>query len=216
MPEKPMIVDEPFQPTIMKKTTTTLATIMLSAASMQAAIVVQTVRGGAGDQANLSATDPTEFLGAGQTFTSGVLGLETLLSSVDLVMPNTVGGDPLGPFTIEIWTDFDNDATTFDPDTLVASSVNQITIVGGNVTLTANFNSGNLADNTVYLLSFNDGVNNHSSFRMGLTANTGPGGPLGSTGKLFQNGGDPAFGDNRELAFTVTTTQAFTFSQRRP
>ena len=184
---------------------TTLAMLAASAMSVQSAIVVQTTRGGPGDQANLSATSgSTSTLGAGQTFTSGALGIETLLSSVDLIMPNTTGGaDPNGPFTVEIWTDLDNDATTFDPGALVAASDNQITIVGGNVTLTANFSSGLLTDNTVYLLSFNDGVDSHSSFRMGLTTDNNP---LGSTGKLFQNGGDPAFGDNREIAFTVTTT----------
>lgn len=163
-----------------------------------ATVVVSTTRGESGDQANMLGQ-------AGQTFTTGTLGVDTLLSTIDLVGPATIAGaDPVGPFTVKIWTDIDGDATTWDPGTEVAASTNTVTIPAGDGTVTALFNSGTLSDSTVYVMSFTSGATNHASFRMGLTAPT-TNGPLGTTGKLFHQGGNPTFGDNRELAFTVTT-----------
>jgi MYXO-CTERM domain-containing protein len=188
----------PFKQTDMK---TFLSIAILAASSFAAnaaTVVVSTTRGGSGDQANMSSQ-------AGQTFTTSTLGSDTQLSSIDLVGPNTgVGADPLGPFTVKVWTDTDGDATTWDPGSLVASSISTIVIPTGNGNVTANFSSGTLADNTVYAFSFASGATDHATFRMGLTASA-TNGPLGTSGKLFHLGGNPSFGDNRELAFTVTT-----------
>ena len=167
-------------------------------AANAATVVVSTTRGGNGDQANMTTL-------AGQTFTTSTLGSDTQLSTIDLVGPNTgTGTDPLGPFTVKVWVDTDGDATTWDPGTLIAASTSTIVIPTGNGTVTANFSSGTLADNTVYAFSFTSGAVDHATFRMGLTAAT-TNGPLGTSGKLFHLGGNPSFGDNRELAFTVTT-----------
>lgn len=172
----------------------TAATVAASAST----VVVSVPRGASGDQANFSTN-------SGQTFTTGSLDTDTILSTIALVGPNTAGGtDPVGPFTVKLWTDTDGNATTWDPGTLVASSTNTITIPAANGTVIANFAGGTLSGNTVYLISFSSGASNHVAFRMGLSAAGGTG-PLGSTGKLFNNTGSPAFGDNRELAFTVTT-----------
>lgn len=181
------------------KTLLTISTLALLATGVQAATTVVTVpRGGTGDQANFAAN-------AGQTFTTGTLGTDLFLSTIDLVGPNTAGGtDPVGPFTVKLWTDIDGDAETWDPGVEVAVSLNTITIPVGNGTVTANFGNDLLVDNTVYLLSFTNGSTDHAEFRMGLSAPEA-GGPLGTSGKLFSNEANPAFGDNRELAFTVTT-----------
>ncbi len=169
-------------------------------------IVVQTFRGGSGDQANMTTL-------AGQTFTTGSLGSNTRLSSIALVGPATIsqgdiGNGFTGPFRVRVWN-WTADAETWAPGTLLAESDNLVTILDGDQTVVANFSSGLLADNTVYGFSFTNESNvDHASFRMGLTASTGAGntgGPLGASGKLFHNGGNPSFGDNRELAFTVTS-----------
>jgi len=181
------------------KTPLLITSLILSTSLANAATVVTVARGGNGDQANFAAN-------SGQTFTTSVLGTDTFLSTIDLVGPNTTAvAEPLGPFTVKLWTDIDGNAETWDPGAQVAASSNLVTILGGNQAFTANFSGETLADNTVYLLSFTSGTTDHAAFRMGLSA-PGGNGPLGSTGKLINNTGTPTFGDNRELAFTVTTT----------
>ncbi len=180
------------------KLTNSIAILAASALGASASTVVVSVpRGANGDQADFK-------VNSGQTFTTGLLGTDTLLSSIDLVGPNTSTAVSRGPFTVKIWTDLDGDATTWDPGLEVAASDNTVTIPIANASVTANFSSGILADNTVYLMSFSAGGSDHVAFRMGLSAPGGTG-PLGSTGKLFDNMGNPGFGDNRELAFTVNS-----------
>lgn len=182
----------------MKLLSTLLAIAVTTAMASAATVVVSVPRGGSGDQANFR-------VNSGQTFTTGALGADTLLSSITFVGPSAVvGSDPLGPFTVKIWVDTDGDATTWDPGSLVAASTQTITLAGDNTSVTASFNSGILSDETVYLISFSSGGNDHVAFRMGLSTSE-PTGPLGNSGKLFDNMGSPGFGDNRELAFTVTT-----------
>lgn len=178
----------------------TIAALAATTLAANAAVVVSTIRGGTGDQA--------EFIGnSGQTFTTAIL-TENKLTSIEFIGPSTAPATgSLGPFTVKLWTDIDNDATTWDPGTEVAVSTNLVTIPGANGAFSALFSNQVLSDNTVYTLSFttDNGLVtqvDHAAFRMGLTAANNP---LGSTGKLFYNTGNPPFGDNREIAFTVNT-----------
>ncbi|MFD2157877.1 PEP-CTERM sorting domain-containing protein [Rubritalea tangerina] len=182
----------------MKQTLCSAAAVALLIGSASAAtVIVDAPRGGSGDQANFVDN-------SGQTFTVGVLGSDNILSQIDLVGPNT-GSD--GPFTVKIWSDLDDNAETWDPGVELAASTNLVNIQSSNVTSTALFDQTfTFQDNTVYVVSFTTdnggpGQVDHAGFRMGLTAGNNP---LGTSGKLFNNGGNPSFGDNREIAFSVT------------
>ena len=86
-------------------------------------IVVDTLP--ANNRANLTAE-------AGQTFTTGLLGAEHSLLAIEIESASTGNvSDPQGPFVLEVWTDTDGDFATWDPGTLVASSLNQTSFVAG-------------------------------------------------------------------------------------
>lgn len=174
----------------------TFAILAATALGANAAVVVSTSSSGGGAQANLVLT---------QTFTSGSLGTETLLSTIGIYGPSSTPNGTLGPFTVELYLDADSDPLTQGLGTLVASSTNTITFAStGNVQEIANFSGGILTDNTVYALIFTSGTpGTPVSARVGLNGAT-PGGILGTSGALFDGASLP-FSNQYELAFNVNT-----------
>jgi hypothetical protein len=164
------------------------ATLSLASAT-QAAIIIDTTP--ANNQANLAAP-------AGQTFTTATLGTNNLLDSITIITASTVGGgDPIGPFTLKLFTDTDGNFTTWDPGTEVAASTNSASLPAGNQSVTFNFALETLSDSTVYAMSFSSGGSDNVAFRAGLTnANTI------SNGALFSSGTQP-FAGTYDLSFQV-------------
>jgi hypothetical protein len=164
------------------------ATLSLASAT-QAAIIIDTTP--ANNQANLAAP-------AGQTFTTATLGTNNLLDSITIITASTVGGgDPIGPFTLKLFTDTDGNFATWDPGTEVAASTNSASLPAGNQSVTFNFALDTLSDSTVYAMSFSSGGSDNVAFRAGLTnANTI------SNGALFSSGTQP-FAGTYDLSFQV-------------
>ena len=164
------------------------ATLSLASAT-QAAIIIDTTP--ANNQANLAAP-------AGQTFTTATLGTNNLLDSITIITASLVGaGDPIGPFTLKLFTDTDGNFATWDPGTEVAASTNSASLPAGNQSVTFNFALDTLSDSTVYAMSFSSGGSDNVAFRAGLTnANTI------SNGALFSSGTQP-FAGTFDLSFQV-------------
>jgi len=162
----------------------------------QGAVILDSPSSGGGSQANLTMT---------QTFTTDALGAETQLFEIGIFAANTIGGgDSVGPFTIEIWTDLDGNAETQGLGTLVAASTNQITLANAGAQEIASFSGGILFDNTVYSLIATSGASGVPVLgRFGLNGPTA-GGIFGSDGSLFEGSAQP-FGNQYVLAFSVTT-----------
>ena len=174
----------------------TLLPLLVLGQLAQGAVVLDISSSGGGAQANLTMT---------QTFTTGTLGSENLLSEVGIYAANTIGGnDSVGPFTIEIWTDADGNPETQGLGTLVAASSNQITLSNPGAQEIANFTEGLLADNTVYSLIATSGASGVPVLgRFGLNGPTA-GGIMGTQGALFEGANLP-FSNQYELAFNVNT-----------
>lgn len=164
------------------------ATLSLASAT-QAAIIIDTTP--ANNRANMSTQ-------AGQTFTTGTLGTDNLLDSITIITASLVGaGDPIGPFTLKLFTDTDGNFATWDPGTEVAASTNSASLPAGNQSVTFNFALDTLSDSTVYAMSFSSGGSDNVAFRAGLTnANTI------SNGALFSSGTQP-FAGTFDLSFQV-------------
>jgi hypothetical protein len=176
----------------MKMNHYSLIALVISAFSANAAVIVNTLP--ANNQANL---DPD----VGQTFTTTVLGAENALSTIEIEGPQTsVGTDPLGPFTLELWTDADGDHSTWGTGTLLASSDSQSMVAGGATITTFIFASQPvLSDSTVYAFTYTDGSGTRVAARMGLTNATAI-----SDGTLF-GGGTQQFGNAFDTAMRITT-----------
>lgn len=117
-----------------------LLPVLLAPPLAHGAVIIDVAHSG-GARANLILT---------QTFTTGAIGAETQLSEIGIFAASAIGGsDPTGPFSIEIWTDTDQNAETQGLGTLVASSTNTILLTPASAELTANFSGGILADDTV-------------------------------------------------------------------
>jgi len=171
-----------------------LPTLLLSLAALPAfaATTVVDLTGLAPNQANLASTD------TGQTFTTGSLGADTLLSVVGLEGPQT--GASSDQITVQVWTDGDNDHATWDPGTLLGTSTNSATLAL-DTTSEFNFSGLTLADNTVYALVFlSDNADGDDALRFGLVG----GGNLYPQGTLFSGGSAP-FGDGFDASVAVTT-----------
>lgn len=174
------------------KLTTSFALLACLCTSGQAAVIVTTLP--ANNQANLQPD-------AGQTFTTTVLGSENALSTIEIEGPQaTEGGDPMGPFVLELWTDGDGDHATWDPGTLLASSDSQSMTAGGATLSTFSFATlPVLADSTPYAFVFTDGAANNVAARFGLTDASDI-----ADGTLF-GGGTQQFGNNFDTAMRITT-----------
>ena len=166
------------------------ATLSLASAT-QAAIIIDTTP--ANNQANLAAP-------AGQTFTTATLGTNNLLDSITIITASLVGaGDPIGPFTLKLFTDTDGNFATWDPGTEVAASTNSASLPAGNQSVTFNFALDTLSDSTVYAMSFSSGGSDNVAFRAGITNAAGV---VLTDGALFSSGTQP-FAGTYDLSFQV-------------
>ena len=167
------------------------ATLSLASAT-RAAIIIDTTP--ANNRANMDAQ-------AGQTFTTGALGTDNLLDSITIITASLISGtDPVGPFTLKLFTDTDGDFETWDPGTEVAASTNTASLTpAGNQPVTFNFALETLSDNTVYVMSFNNGTSDHAAFRAGITNAAGV---VLTDGALFSSGTQP-FGGAYDVSFQV-------------
>lgn len=169
-----------------------LTALAASSIAANGAVIVNTLA--ANNQANLAAD-------AGQTFTTNILGLENALSTIEIEGPQSAAG-PLGPFTLELYTDTDGDHSTWDPGALVASSDTQTFTAGGATISTFTFASQPvLADSTPYAFVFTDGAGTRVEARFGLTNATAI-----SDGTLF-GGGAQQFGNAFDTAMRITTVE---------
>lgn len=158
----------------------------------EAGVIVDTTP--ANNQANMSAS-------AGQTFTTGTLGFENKLDTITILTANGINGtDPVGPFTLKLFTDTDGNFATWDPGSEVAASTATASLSpAGNQAVVFDFSFETLLDNTVYAMSFNDGTNDHVGFRSALTNANGI-----SDGGLFSGGSQP-FSGAYDVSFKVET-----------
>ncbi len=165
--------------------------VALSLGPAQATLIIDTTP--ANNQANMSAQ-------AGQTFTTGTLGTNNRLDSITVITANTIGGsDPVGPFTLNLYTN-NNAFTSWAPGSLIAASTNTASLSpAGNASITFNFGLESLSDNTVYALSFSNGSGDHVGFRAGLTNAAGV---VLTDGALFSGGTQP-FSGAYDLSFQV-------------
>ena len=127
-----------------------LLPVFFAGSLAQGAVIIDVPSSGGGAQANLTMT---------QTFTTGTIGSENQLSEIGIFAANVVNGnEALGPFTIELWTDADGNAETQGLGTLVAASINQITLGTAGAQEVGTFSGGLLTDDTVYALIVTDGT----------------------------------------------------------
>jgi hypothetical protein len=163
--------------------------------SAKSDVIVDTLP--ANDQANLSAD-------AGQTFTTGFLGAENALATIEIEGPQASNpGDALGPFTLELWTDADGNHATWGTGTFVASSDSQSMVTGGATLTTFGFESlPVLTDSSVYAFVFTDGNGTRVPARFGLTNASAI-----SDGTIF-SGGAQAFNDAFDTAMRITTVSS--------
>ena len=167
-----------------------LAVLASSTFTANAAVIANTLS--ANNQANLAAD-------AGQTFTTTVLGTENALSTIEIEGPQTAAG-PLGPFTLQLFTDADGDHMTWGLGTLLASSDSQTFTAGATEISTFTFASQPvLLDNTPYAFVFTDGSGTPVEARFGLTNASAI-----TDGTLF-GGGAQQFGDAFDTAMRITT-----------
>lgn len=160
-------------------------------------IIVDTVTG-TDNRATMSAA-------AGQTFTTGLLGTDNLLSTISI--HGDSGGSANGAtVSAQLWLDTDGNFATWDPGTLIATSTNSQVIAAQDVLFTFNFSNETLSDNTVYVLSFTDGTTNHVAFRSDLNSAAGS----LSDGALFSGGVQPFGGAYDASILVVAVPEAST------
>jgi hypothetical protein len=156
-----------------------------------AGVIVNTLP--ANNQANLDAD-------AGQTFTTGSLGAETNLLSIEIEGPQGPATGAVLTYALALWTDTDGDHTTWDPGILLGTSQVDTVVIGSATITTFNFTGVTLADNTVYAFRYEDGSGNAvDGARMGLTNATAI-----ADGSLFSGGSQP-FGGAFDTAMRITT-----------
>jgi MYXO-CTERM domain-containing protein len=147
----------------------------------------------------------------GQTFTTGSLGLDTTLATIQLQQPQDFPGASSGDnITIELWTDTDGDHATWDPGTKLggftssavtfnsAGTVSDFSFIGSGI---------NLTDSTVYAIRYlSDNTSGDTFMRFAVTkdsASPGAGGTY-KDGTLFAGGTTP-FSNGWDSGFSVTT-----------
>ena len=140
--------------------------------------------------------------GAVQTFTTGSLGGETNLVSIEIQGPNSADANDVLTYALGIYVDGDQDHTTAALGAKLGES--QVDTVGSDLSLTTfNFSGVTLADNTVYAIQFEDGSGNAllSQVRFRLTDAAGV---ALTDGSLFAGGSQP-FGGAFDVAMRITT-----------
>lgn len=148
----------------------------------------------------------------GQTFTTGALGVDTNLSSIQLQQPRdyttaTAGNSSGDNMTLQIWTDTDGDHSTWDPGVLLGTSSNAVVFDTALAISDFAFTGVTLADATVYTIAFvSDDASADTSLRIAVTKNAASPGASGSykEGTLFDNANQP-FSNGWDSGFSVNT-----------
>lgn len=163
----------------------------IASVSAYGGVIVNTLP--ANNQANLSSD-------AGQTFTTGSLGGDTNLSTIEIEGPQGVASGMVLTYSLALYQDIDQDHTSWDLGTKLGESQVDTVVVGGATITTFNFTGVTLADNTVYAFRFEDGAGAPvSGARVGLTNATDI-----SDGSLFSGGSIP-FSGAFDTAMRITT-----------
>lgn len=170
------------------------ATLVASAASYaQAGVIIDTTPGN--NQASIDN-------GAGQTFTTGLLGGETNLVSIEVQGPTSADSNDVLTYSLAIYVDADQNFATWGIGTKLGES--QVDSVLANGSLTSfDFSGVTLADNTVYAIRFEDGSGNAVPLqtRFRLTNQTGV---ALADGALFSGVNQP-FAGAFDVAMRITT-----------
>lgn len=167
-----------------------------------AGVIVDT--SSANDRATFSPADATAANAATQTFTTGVLGAETNLVSIELEGPrDNPDGAADNILTLQVWTDADNNAATHGLGVLLGTSTNSgavgLSSQDFSGTFTYTFSGVTLADNTAYAFIVVDGAGNAQQARWGLTNVNDL-----ADGTLFVNGAEQ-FGGNFDSSMQIIT-----------
>jgi hypothetical protein len=180
-----------------KSTLFTLAVLTALSLSAHAATSIINLAASANNQAGFTSI-------AGITFSTGTLGPDNKLASIDLAGPTGGGAGASNTQTLLIYVDSDNDASTWGLSALVGTSTNSLVLTPNatRVIYTFDFSGQTLATNTVYAIVFggadgiaDDGAGDDPRFGL-VNGNT-----ISST--MFQNNGTSAFATSHEAAFTV-------------
>lgn len=148
----------------------------------------------------------------GQTFTTGSLGSDTTLTTIQLQQPQDFPASSSGDsITLELWTDTDGNQATWDPGTKLggfttaaitfnsAGTVSDFSFAGSGITL---------ADSTVYAIRyFSSDTSGDSLMRVAVTKNSASPG-TGGTYKdgTFFSGGTTPFSNGWDSGFSVQTS----------
>jgi hypothetical protein len=188
----------------LKLTLAVLAASTLAANAATTVIDTTTTAFSTHDRGNFPLTN------TGQTFTTGNLGADTNLSTIQSQeardYPGTSTGDVL---TLEIWTDTDGNHATWDPGVLLGTSTNTVAFDGATNPGRINdfsFSGVTLSDSTVYTIRYlSDDTSGDSQVRLAVNRN-GAGTPSGDydSGTFFAAGAAP-FSDQWDSGFSVTT-----------
>ena len=171
------------------KLTHTLAALAATTLASNGAITLHNLAGSANNQANFTAT-------SGFSFTTTALSLDTNLDSIDIAGPST--GATATVFTMEVYIDADNDATTFGLGALVGTSTNT-SVLANNTVNNFSFSGVTLSDNQSYIAVFTDGTNPITT-RFGLVNGNS------DTGTTAFSAGAPTFAGSHDPAVTVNMT----------
>ena len=133
----------------------------------------------------------------GITFTTGLLGTDTLLSSIQLDGRQTGASADLVSF--ELYVDSDNSSTTWGLGALLGASNESQALTAG-ATHTFTFGGINLADNTTYTVVLINDTVAAGGVGFGLVN-----GNSVADSQIFQNTGSAVFAGSHEAAITINT-----------
>ncbi len=187
------------------------STLAVLAATSFAANAATTVINTTKNVYSISDRGAFSLTNTGQTFTTGSLGTDTTLNTIQLQQPQDYTGTSSGDsITLELWTDTDGNQATWDPGTKLggftttavlfnsAGTVSNFSFAGSGITL---------SDSTVYAIRyFSDDAGADGSMRLAVTKNSATPGP-GGTYKdgTFFSGGTTPFSNGWDSGFSVET-----------
>jgi MYXO-CTERM domain-containing protein len=147
----------------------------------------------------------------GQTFTTGSLGSETTLATIQLQQPRDYTGSSSGDnITVELWTDTDGNHTTWDPGTKLGSFTSSSATFNSSLVISDFSFAGSgitLSDTTVYAIRYlSDDASGDGLLRFAVTKDSASPGTSGTykEGTLFSGSTIP-FSNGWDSGFSVTT-----------
>jgi len=164
--------------------------VAVFAGSASAGIIFDTTPGN--DNANFVAD-------AGHSFTTGTLGAETSLASVEFEGPAS-GSNGATSFALEIYNDVDQDEDTYDLGSLLGTSSASTLPTDSPALHAFNFSGVTLSNNTVYMLRW---IDSGTSSAVGIRTRMTSGGS--GNGATAFAGGSAQFLNTFDSTFKVTT-----------